>query len=180
MSILFRRYGLARGVDLRMLGVPLMKRRAGFTLLELSLAIFIAMLVLTAAVPSWIAISRQKRLRKTFDDFDAFVRKAQGLSVGNRRAYVMEWDEKGTSITLRPENVLAEGSGEDGGTFSPSEGEITIERPKALVKDPPAEWIFWRSGACEPVIIRYKGDPGEWEAAYDPLTAHGALRENVK
>ena len=52
-------------------------------------------------------------------------------------------------------------------------GAITLERPAAMAKNPPPEWIFWHSGICEPAIITYKGPEGAWKAQYDPLTGHG-------
>jgi hypothetical protein len=48
---------------------------------------------------------------------------------------------------------------------------IALRLPATLEKNPPAQWIFWPSGACEPANVRFKGSDGSWEVNYAPLTA---------
>jgi hypothetical protein len=46
-----------------------------------------------------------------------------------------------------------------------------LRLPATLEKNPPAQWIFWPSGVCEPANVRFKGPDGSWEVNYSPLTA---------
>src|SRR5215211_236452 len=127
-----------------------MSRRAGFTLVEICLALLIGMCLISLAVPSVSLLLRKQRLERTFEAFDRFVRKAQLKSITERRAYVMVWKEQ--SIELLPVEPI-ESDPPEPERFTFEEGEVlTIERPAALTKKPVAEWIFWKSGTCEPAV----------------------------
>ncbi|MEO7318459.1 MAG: prepilin-type N-terminal cleavage/methylation domain-containing protein, partial [Chthoniobacteraceae bacterium] len=125
-----------------------MSRRDGFTLLEICLVVAIALILLGLAVPSVRGLFAEQRLKKTFEQFDDFVRKAQLRAVSERRAMVMIWDGEG--ITVQPDDPTAEDSAGEGDYFAFNEGTIGLERPAALEKKPAVEWLFWRSGTCEP------------------------------
>jgi hypothetical protein len=56
---------------------------------------------------------------------------------------------------------------------------LVLERPVALGKEPPMEWIFWKSGNCEPAVVRYDGPAGSWAVKYDPLTTRGTFLEQM-
>lgn len=156
-----------------------MSRRAGFTLLEICLVIMIALLLLGLAVPSVSALFAEQRLKKSFEQFDDFVRKTQLRAVKERRAMVMIWDGEG--ITVQPDEPTADDTAGAGDYFPFSEGSISLERPAALDKKPPVEWLFWRSGTCEPAILHFAGGSGSWSVQYDPLTVHATfLAQDVK
>jgi hypothetical protein len=163
-----------------------MTRRAGFTLLEICLVLFIGLLLISIAVPGIAAVLREQKLKRSFDEFDTFVHKARQRSVEERRAYALVWDDKGVAlvpIESSPlDSIAAEESEEEAPEEVPEErynfGEgnsITLERPFALMKDPPAEWVFWRSGLCEQVVVSYTGEAGSWTVRYDPLTVRGTF-----
>ena len=61
--------------------------------------------------------------------------------------------------------------------FAFGEAKLILERPFALEKQPPAEWPFWRSGACEPVRVSFEGREGRWVAEFDGLTGRGRVLE---
>jgi prepilin-type N-terminal cleavage/methylation domain-containing protein len=163
-----------------------MSRRDGFTLLEILLVIVIAVIFLTMAVPSVEGLFAEQRLKKTFEEFDDFVRRAQTRAVEERRAFVLIWDEGG--ITVQPDSPTAEDSVGDGDYFTFSGGVFSLERPSAeqlnkhfkIEQKLPVEWLFWRSGACEPVVVHFEGDSGTWTARYDPLTVRAAFEANVR
>ena len=156
-----------------------MSRRSGFTLLEICLVIMIALLLLGLTVPSINGLLAEQRLKKTFEQFDDFVRKAQLRAVTERRAMVMIWDGEG--ITVQPDDPTAEDSAGEGDYFPFAEGPIALERPAALEKKPAVEWLFWRSGTCEPAILHFEGSSGSWSVQYDPLTVHATfLAQDVK
>jgi type II secretory pathway pseudopilin PulG len=155
-----------------------------FTLIELMLAIAIAIAVISLAIPSMRGLSAEKRLRETFERFDEFTRKAQLNAVSQQRSWTLIWLKGMISLqpdAPTPEERLAGGEGtREDFTFGEDESYI-IQRPTSLLpaKDTPAEWTFWRSGTCEPVIIGYSGPFGTWSAQYNPLTGRGELIDEV-
>jgi prepilin-type N-terminal cleavage/methylation domain-containing protein len=158
------------------------KRHSGFTLIELMLAVAIAVVILMAAVPIIGGMSSERRLTETFERFDALTRKAQFNAVREQRPWVLVW-EKGR-ILLQPDEPTPEerasGAAEGGAEFVFEEEEaIGLTRPAALLpaKDVPADWTFWRSGTCEPVLVKYSGPAGWWTAQYNPLTGRGEITE---
>lgn len=156
-----------------------MSRRHGFTLLEICLVIMIVVLLFGLAVPSVQGIFAEQRLKQTFEKFDDFVRHAQMRAVSERRAMVLIWDGEG--ITVQPDDPKEDDSAADGDYFAFSDGTFALERPAALEKKPAVEWLFWRSGTCEPAVIHFEGNSGSWSVQYDPLTVHGTfLDKDVK
>ncbi|MEO6742339.1 MAG: type II secretion system protein [Chthoniobacteraceae bacterium] len=155
-----------------------------FTLIEMMLAIAIAIAVTVLAVPNLRGMSRERRLHETFENFDAFIRKAQLNAVREQRSWSVSWQED--RILVRPGESASE-AGENGGDAQQEELPIskdesyTLDRHAALLapKDTPAVWTFWRSGTCEPVIVGYSGPDGTWSAQYDPLTGHGEITDQT-
>ena len=163
------------------------KLRAGFTLIELMLAVAIAVIVLMAAVPIIGGVSTERALNEKFEQFDSLARKAQMNAVQQQRAWVLIWDK--SRVVLQPDEPTPEereahatGGGvvENGGEVAFGEEEsITLSRPAALLpaKEVPADWTFWRSGTCEPVLVTYVGPAGTWTAQYNPLTGRGEVTD---
>ena len=152
-----------------------MSRRDGFTLLEICLVIMIMLLLVGLAVPSIRGLFAEQRLKQSFEKFDDFVRRTQLRAVTERRAMVMIWDGEG--ITVQPDEPTAEDSAAEADYLAFTEGTFALERPAALEKKPPVEWLFWRSGTCEPAVIHFQGDGGTWSVQYDPLTVRAAFLE---
>ncbi len=157
-----------------------MSRRHGFTLIEIMIAIMIALLMISLAVPGVVGLFRERELKATFESFDDFVHTAQSKSVIEHRGYRLIFDEEG--VTLTPTDPSVIDADKDIERFQFDKGHsYTIERPWALVKNPPAEWPFWESGLCEAANIYYTGPSGSWMAEYNPLTVRGMLKDtNVK
>jgi hypothetical protein len=155
-----------------------MDRRAGFTLLELCIAIVLGLMVLGIAVPSVRSVMAEQRLKKTFEEFDDLVRKAQMRSVAERTAVLLVWGEGG--IDLVPERAVQEGEEPKVEHFAFEAGRsYTLARPASLAKEAPAEWPFWRSGTCEPVVVSFEGPEGRWSVRYDALTAQGTFLDSA-
>jgi prepilin-type N-terminal cleavage/methylation domain-containing protein len=147
-----------------------LKRKRGFTLLELAIAVVLLVLLMMLAVPSMSGVLADRRLRKSLDSFNAIVREAQQRSMAERRPYLIVWMDKG--IGLRPEGLLRGESPEPELKMKIAKNEsFRIFFPAALVDDAPAEWIFWPSGNCEPATVTYQGRDGKWTANYSALTA---------
>ena len=153
-----------------------MRRFRAFTLIEIALSIFILLLLLMLAVPSLSGVIANRRLKQSLDSFNQLVRQAQERSVTERRAYLIAWGKN--SVVLRPE-VFTRGEEEKPtAVFRLSKGSwIKVSLPFALMGKPPAEWIFWPSGTCEPATVEFGGPAGTWTANYPALTAQPELTQ---
>jgi prepilin-type N-terminal cleavage/methylation domain-containing protein len=148
-----------------------MKRRGGFTLIEMAISIFILLLIMVLAVPSIRGVLADKRLKRTLEAMNQLVHKAQDHSVHERRPYVIEWQKR--AVSLHPAALSEDDPKTPTATLVLEKGYAYILRlPAALEKGPFAQWIFWPSGGCEPATITFKGPPGSWEVNYSPLTGH--------
>ena len=153
-----------------------MQRLRAFTLIEIALSIFILLLLLLLAVPSLTGVISNRRLRQSLDGFNQLVRQAQERSVTERRAYLVVWGK--SSVLLRPEVLTKDEEDKPTAVLRLPKGSwIKVSLPAALIGKPPAEWIFWPSGTCEPAIVQFKGPAGTWTADYSPLTAQPELTQ---
>lgn len=158
---------------------PFPKR--AFTLIELMLAIIIAVTIMAMVIPSMRGMSADKQLDETFERFDAITRKAQLKAVTQQHTWSLVWGQG--VITLRstdatPEELQSGTAASEDFTFGEKES-YDLQRPAALLpqKNTPAEFTFWRSGTCEPVIVNYSGPSGTWTAQYNPLTGRGEVMD---
>ena len=153
-----------------------MQRFRAFTLLEIALSIFILLLLLVLAVPSLSGVIANRRLKQSLDSFNQLVRQAQERSVTERRAYLIVWGK--SSVLLRPEVFAEDEEEKPTAVFGLPKGSwIKVSLPAALLGKPPAEWIFWPSGTCEPARVQFRGPAGTWTADYSPLTAQPELTQ---
>jgi len=145
------------------------QRARGFTLIEIALSIFILLLILVLAVPSFSGVIANRRLRQSLDDFNNLVRQAQTLSVTERRPYLIVWGKN--NVMVRPEAFAEDEDAKAKAEFRLSSGStLKLSLPVALAEKYTAEWIFWPSGTCEPAIVRFQGPAGSWTANYSSLT----------
>jgi prepilin-type N-terminal cleavage/methylation domain-containing protein len=155
-----------------------MRDRSGFTLIEMAIAICIALLVLALAVPSVSGVLADRRLRRSLEGLNAMVRQAQERSISEHRSYLIVMKDK--KFALRAEGLHR---GEEKGPISTmgwKKGEsFRISFPAAIDEDPPAVWAFWPMGTCEPAIVSYQGPDGSWTAKYSALTARPELTRYV-
>ena len=151
-----------------------MRRKNGFTLIELAIAIVILVVILMLAVPSVNGVLADRRLRRSLDDFNGIVRQAQERSIAERRPYLIIAREG--KVGLRPEGLAR---GEDTAPVAMlklARGEsLRFSFPAAMTEETPAEWIFWPSGNCEPARVAYRGPNGGWTANYSALTARAEI-----
>jgi type II secretory pathway pseudopilin PulG len=152
------------------------QRLRAFTLIEIALSIFILMLLLMLAVPSLSGVIANRRLKQSLDSFNQLVRQAQERSVTERRAYLIVWGK--SSVVLKPEIFTKDEEEKATAVWRLPKGSwIKVSLPAALIGKPPAEWIFWPSGTCEPAIVQFRGPAGTWTADYSPLTAQPELTQ---
>ena len=146
-----------------------MQRRAGFTLIEIAISVFILLILLSLAIPSLSGVLADRRLKKSLDAMNQLVREAQERSVREHRTYLIEWQKK--AVVLRPEANVEGDPETPTATLVLEKGHaFQLRLPAALVKDPLAQWIFWPSGTCEPANVSFRGPDGSWEVNYSPLT----------
>jgi type II secretory pathway pseudopilin PulG len=142
---------------------------AGFTLIEICLAVFIGVLIILAAVPSISGVIEEQRAKKLFNQFDSLAKSASDRAVTERRPYVLDWDDSG--VSMRP---LAPGKDDEANDIQRVDfGEKLapeLKLPGALEKNPPRLWTFWPTGTCEPATIICHSAGAPWTATYDPLT----------
>ena len=149
-------------------------QRAGFTLIELVVAVLILAVLMMIAIPTMDGVLADRRLRRSLDGFNAIVREAQERSIAERRPYLIVWD--GGKIGLRAEGLTQGESEEPVVKMKLARNEsLKVSFPAALVEEPPPEWIFWPSGNCEPAVVSYQGKNGNWKASYSALTARGEI-----
>ena len=153
-----------------------MQRFRAFTLIEIALSIFILLLLLLLAVPSLSGVIANRRLKQSLDSFNQLVRQAQERSVTERRAYLIVWGK--SSVLLRPEVFTKDEEEKATAVLRLPKGSwIKVSLPAALIGKPPAEWIFWPSGTCEPARVQFRGPAGTWTADYSPLTGQPELTQ---
>ena len=146
-----------------------MQRARGFTLIEIALSIFILLLLLVLAVPSFSGVIANRRLKESLDGFNNLVYLAQERSVAERRPYLIVWGKN--NLVVRPEAFAEDEEAKAKAEFRLTRGStLRLSLPVALMEKYPAEWIFWPSGACEPATVRFQGPAGSWTANYSPLT----------
>ena len=134
------------------------------------------MLLLLLAVPSLSGVISNRRLKQSLDGFNQLVRQAQERSVTERRAYLIVWGK--SSVLLRPEVPTKDEEEKATSVFHLPKGSwLRVWLPAALTDKPPAEWIFWPSGTCEPARVQFRGPDGTWTADYSPLTAQPELTQ---
>jgi type II secretion system protein H len=164
--------------------MPPSASRRGFTLIEMCVAICIALLLMTVALPSITGQMGRQRLQQSFDRLDALVAEAQKHSVNDGKPYVLVWAAEAGAIRLYPADwtALERRAGPVAALIpTPGSEQYTLDRTASLTRDPSPNWMFWPSGNCEPVSVRYKGSCGTWTAEYNALSARGTLtRFNVE
>jgi prepilin-type N-terminal cleavage/methylation domain-containing protein len=150
------------------------RHRQGFTLIEIVISVFIILLMLAVSVPSLKGVMADRRLRRSLDDLNRFVRLAQERSVVDRRSYLIAWRKD--RLVLVPEGFKKEEKKVPIATLQLRRGDaFVLSLPAALTEKPAAEWVFWPSGTCEPAIVTFKGVDGSWTANYSSLTARAEL-----
>jgi type II secretory pathway pseudopilin PulG len=154
------------------------RRSPAFTLIEIVISIFIVLLLMMLAIPSLSGVMADRRLRRSLDSFNRLVYEAQQRSTAENRPYLLVWTNK--AIELRPEVLLKADDPAPVDHYDMGKGDsITLNLTAALANNPPAQWVFWPTGNCEPADIKFAGHDGNWTASYSPLTARAQLTAYV-
>ncbi|XHR29308.1 MAG: Tfp pilus assembly protein FimT/FimU [Chthoniobacteraceae bacterium] len=149
----------------------------GFTLLEVMLALLVALTVIAVSVPSVAAALSKPPAQAAFEQFDRLVQEARDRSHAEGRNYVIVWGSDRV-IRVRPEETGSRAEGKGVRQWKQTDGRtLELEFPAALLqgKTPDAIWTFWADGACEPARVRYKNGNAKWTALYNPFTARAEV-----
>ena len=138
----------------------------------------IAVLLMGLAVPSLTGQVARRKLQESYDRLNVLVSQAREKSMREGKPYLLAWNKEGT-VSLYPADLNNDERKKRGATAAmfPDRGSehYKLFRPSSLSADPSAEWTFWPTGTCEPVVVEYAGRNGEWKAAYNPLSGRGTL-----
>ena len=141
--------------------------RSGFTLLEISMAVMIGLLMLGLAMPSMSGLFAEQRLRDRMGDFEAVVRQAAALAKESRQEVRVRWFKEGIGMSVGDANDPNEVPAL---VFEFRKDEVVeLRRVAARMDKPSAEWSFWPSGIREPVDVAYAGAGGIWELRFGAL-----------
>ncbi len=162
--------------------MPTRRDRRGFTLIEMCVVLFLAVLLMSVAIPSLSGQLARRRLQEASDRLDALADRARERSISEGRPYLLIW-ERGGSIALYPADTTQAARNKSGPvsalTPTASNERYTLLRGASLSTNPAAEWTFWPTGNCEPVSVHYQSNAGEWEASYSPLSGRGVFSKFV-
>jgi type II secretory pathway pseudopilin PulG len=163
----------------------------GFTLLEICLVLFIAVLIMGLAVPVTTSLMSEQQLREPARQFELLVKTARRQAVQENRPYEILMSAGGFLLQPvfgaetpgpqpAPETEPESEEGEDvPAPFEPLEYRLPsgvtylVQRWGWNKAAKPAEdrWIFQGTGLCEPMIIRFQREESWLEISFNPLTA---------
>jgi len=136
------------------------KRSRGFTLLEVCIALTIAMLILGVSVLGITGVQDEQRLRETASAIESSARDALLDAIARHRPVHL---------------------GLDGGLPGTEGGSIEVKRHGEDKFREPRDgevWEFSPTGVCEPIEVRVTTATGIIELGFDPLTAV-ARKKNI-
>ncbi len=139
---------------------------SAFSLVEVLVSIFIAMLIIGIAVLSIGAVNEEARIRRIGSTLEATARTALQKSVQKQRDHWIGFSRDGFAI-------LPEGE-----TYElPDGGNLELRHWGDNTWQVPADerWRFSSQGLCEPLQVRFTLGRATLELQFDPLT--GAVAE---
>ena len=158
-------------------------RRAGFTIIELMVAVMVGLMMLGLAVPSMRGVFEEQRLREKLASFEDVVRRSAALASKSKKEVRLIWFKDGLRALTDWDQLQQPGpvgnevprweqgaGGEESVFFAVGEDEaLSLSRLAARSANPLSEWSFWPSGIREPVEIYYEGPLGKWGLRFSAL-----------
>ncbi|MEM7014569.1 MAG: prepilin-type N-terminal cleavage/methylation domain-containing protein [Verrucomicrobiota bacterium] len=128
------------------------RSRAAFSLIEVLIAMSIALLLLGAGVLLISSVNAERRLDRIAGKIEVLARETHLDAVVSRQTRVLEIDRrtfgKGIQVFVRLPGI--------------QDRWIRLNRPHL--------WTFSPNGLCEPLSLRLEHDDGRVELEFDPLT----------
>lgn len=156
----------------------------GFTLLEICIVIALAVVLMGLAVPSLTGQAKRRRLQESFDRLEELTARARQTAMTESKPFLLAWDKDG-NVGLYPAELDLKARKKLGPLATllstKGTGRYTLFRPSALAAGAPsAEWTFWPSGTCEPVIVEFaSAGNGNWKASFNALSARGTFTQFI-
>lgn len=132
-------------------------RRSGFTLVEVCVAMAIAVLILGVATFSMAGLQGEVKLKRMAAQVESLARDSLLQAVMQQRAVTLDLNGG-----LGAEGRLQVRRAGDKSFRQPLRGEL---------------WEFSPTGICEPVEVRVSNEAGEIELGFDPLTGCASRKE---
>jgi prepilin-type N-terminal cleavage/methylation domain-containing protein len=132
-------------------------RRSGFTLVEVCVAMAIAVLILGVATFSMAGLQGEVKLKRMAAQVESLARDSLLQAVMQQRAVTLDLNGG-----LGTEGRLQVRRAGDKSFRQPLRGEL---------------WEFSPTGICEPVEVRVSNEAGEIELGFDPLTGCASRKE---
>jgi prepilin-type N-terminal cleavage/methylation domain-containing protein len=165
------------------------RRRSGFTLIELVLAMSIVVMLIGMTVMAVGRTSIEKKFQEPAAKLKEFARRARNAAVLEQRPYQVEITPR--SLVLTPQRFVGPDSG-PGAAPSSSQGnferfdidadvEFAVRRWNSKNFQPEGSsfvWKFQHSGLSEPITVRVEGAEGWIEMTFNTLDAHVESQES--
>ena len=132
----------------------------GFSLLEIIVALSVAMLILGAASLTIGSVNQEHQLRRFAGGIETAARAAHLDAVTNQQTRVLMLDGK---------SIRDLKSGKE---LEVPKLELSIDSKWKTPRD--IAWKFSPSGICEPISLRITSENGTLEMTFDPLTGEAA------
>ena len=137
------------------------RQQSAFSLVEVLVSIFIAMLIIGIAVLSIGAVNEEARIRRIGSTLEATARTALQESVQQQRDHWIGFSRDGFAVLPK------------GQTFElPDGGNIELRHwgDKTWRSPSDERWRFSSEGLCEPLQVRFTLGRATLELQFDPLT----------
>ncbi|MGB8354688.1 MAG: prepilin-type N-terminal cleavage/methylation domain-containing protein [Chthoniobacteraceae bacterium] len=147
------------------------RRAGGFTLLEMSLVLFILLLIAGVAIPLTSGLIAEERLRQHARELLLYARTARRLAVTENRPYEIHFAEKAFLLEPYLTSENRQGDVVSNHTLA-SDTSYSVQRwgEKEFGKPDDESWIFQPSGICEPIRVHFQNDKNWIEFGFNPLT----------
>jgi type II secretion system protein H len=155
-------------------------RRAGFTLIELSIAVFIMALLLALSAPAFVRSYNSALLSETARSFSTTCQLARVQAITQQQNATLHIDlERQVFWVTQPlKNEDGETTEQTLKVFQLSQrvSVVSAERADSAKQEKLVDVVFYPNGTCDPVTVVFRGvDPGALAAMVDPITCQAAL-----
>ena len=137
----------------------------GFTILEVCVALAIAMLMLGAATIGISGVQREHGLRRTASTIETAARESLLRAVAEHHAVFIELGEQELRAASTKLGTPADSRALNGLLEVRRYGEKVFRKPRHA-----ETWEFSADGVCEPLELRITSATGTVELNFDPLT----------
>ena len=147
----------------------------GFTLIEVAVVLFLITIVVAAAIPVVLDLSKHESLRETSRTLRAMAKTAQSQAVRDGKPYAIEFDRRAFVIRAADPDAAPLH------TYPVGEGigyEIRTHLSDRWQPPDGQRWFFLPSGVTAPMEVTMRSNRAWILLRFDPLTANVAQESN--